>query len=82
MTGESANSEKMLLAAAIAEGTAVTQLASSNEVPERTANCGKLSDCPRVTQCRLQLVDSGEQFIRRLKKRNSAEGANRLAPLL
>ena len=37
MTGESANSQKMLLAAAIAEGTAVAKWASSNEVPERTA---------------------------------------------
>jgi hypothetical protein len=37
MTGESANSQKMLLAAAIAEGTAVANWASSNEVPERTA---------------------------------------------
>jgi hypothetical protein len=37
MTGESVNSQKMLLAAAIAEGTAVTKWASSNEVPERTA---------------------------------------------
>ena len=37
MTGESANSQKMLLAAAIAEGTAVAKGASSNEVPERTA---------------------------------------------
>jgi hypothetical protein len=37
MTGESANSQKMLLAAAIAEGTAVAKCASSNEVPERTA---------------------------------------------
>jgi len=37
MTGESANSQKMLLAAAIAEGTAVEKWASSNGVPERTA---------------------------------------------
>ena len=37
MTGESANSQKMLLAAAIAEGTPVAKWASSNEVPERTA---------------------------------------------
>jgi hypothetical protein len=37
MTGESANSQKKLLAAAIAEGTAVGKWASSNEVPERTA---------------------------------------------
>ena len=37
MIGESANSQKMLLAAAIAEGTAVAKWASSNEVPERTA---------------------------------------------
>jgi hypothetical protein len=37
MTGESANSQKMLLAAAIAEGTAVGTWASSIEVPERTA---------------------------------------------
>jgi hypothetical protein len=37
MTGESANSQKMLLAAAIAEGTAVANWASSNEVPKRTA---------------------------------------------
>ena len=37
MTGESASSQKMLLAAAIAEGTAVAKWASSNEVPERTA---------------------------------------------
>jgi hypothetical protein len=33
MTGESANSQKVLLAA----GTAVAKWASSNEVPERTA---------------------------------------------
>jgi hypothetical protein len=37
MTGELAPSQKMLLAAAIAEGTAVANWASSNEVPERTA---------------------------------------------
>ncbi len=37
MTGESANSQKMLLAAAIADGTAIATWASSNEVPERTA---------------------------------------------
>ena len=37
MTGESANSQKMLLAVAIAEGTAVAKWASSNDVPERTA---------------------------------------------
>jgi len=37
MTGESTNSQKMLLAVAIAEGTAVEKWASSNEVPERTA---------------------------------------------
>jgi hypothetical protein len=37
MTGESANSQKMLLAAAIADGTSVAKWASSNEVPERTA---------------------------------------------
>jgi len=37
MTGESANSQKMLLASAIAEGKAVAKWASSNEVPERTA---------------------------------------------
>ena len=37
MTGESATSQKMLLAAAIAEGTAVVKWASSNEVSERTA---------------------------------------------
>ena len=32
MTGESANSQKMLLAAAIAEGTAVANWASSKEL--------------------------------------------------
>ena len=37
MTGESANSQKMLLAAALAGGTSVAKWASSNEVPERTA---------------------------------------------
>jgi hypothetical protein len=37
MTGESISSQKMLLAAAIAEGTAVAKWASSNDVPERTA---------------------------------------------
>jgi hypothetical protein len=37
MTGESTNSQKMLLAAAIAEGTAVAKWASNNEVPERAA---------------------------------------------
>ena len=37
MTAESANSQKMLLAAAIAEGTPIAKWASSNEVPERTA---------------------------------------------
>jgi hypothetical protein len=37
MTGESANSQKMLLATAIAEGTGVEKWASSNEVSERTA---------------------------------------------
>ena len=37
MTGESANSQKMLLAVAIAEGTSVATWASSNGVPERTA---------------------------------------------
>ena len=40
MIGESANSQIMLLAAAIAEGTAVAKWASSNEVPERTASDG------------------------------------------
>jgi hypothetical protein len=37
MTGESTNSQKMLLAAAIAEGMSVAKWASSNEVSERTA---------------------------------------------
>jgi hypothetical protein len=37
MTGESTNSQKMLLAAAIAEGTSVEKWASENGVPERTA---------------------------------------------
>ena len=37
MTGESANSQKMLLAAAIAEGISVGKWALSNNVPERTA---------------------------------------------
>ena len=37
MTGESTNSQKMLLAAAIAEGATVEKWASSNEVPERAA---------------------------------------------
>jgi hypothetical protein len=37
MTGESTNSQKMLLAAAIAEGTAVAEWASRTGVPERTA---------------------------------------------
>jgi hypothetical protein len=37
VSGESANTQKMLLAAAIAEGTAVAKWASSNVVPERTA---------------------------------------------
>ena len=39
MTGESANSQKMLLAAAIAEGTTVAKWASTNDVPERIACC-------------------------------------------
>jgi hypothetical protein len=37
MTGESTNSQKMLLAVAIAEGTSIATWASSNGVPERTA---------------------------------------------
>ncbi len=37
MTGESANSQKMWLAAAVAEGTAIAKWAASHEVPERTA---------------------------------------------
>jgi len=37
MTGESTNSQKMLLAVAIAEGTPVEKWASTNGVPERTA---------------------------------------------
>ena len=37
MTGESANSQKMLLAAAIADGLAIATWSSTNEVPERTA---------------------------------------------
>ena len=37
MTGESTNSQKMLLAVAIAEGTSVATWASSNGVPDRTA---------------------------------------------
>ncbi len=37
MTGESANSQKMLLAVAVAEGTAIAKWAASHEVPERTA---------------------------------------------
>jgi hypothetical protein len=37
MIGESANSQKVLLAAAVAEGTAVAKWAATNEVPERTA---------------------------------------------
>ncbi len=36
-TDEIANSQKVLLAAAVAEGTAVAKWASTNEVPERTA---------------------------------------------
>jgi hypothetical protein len=37
MTGESTNSQKMLLAAAIAEGTSIAKWAAANEVVERTA---------------------------------------------
>ncbi len=37
MTGESTNSQKMLLATAIAEGISVAKWALSNGVPERTA---------------------------------------------
>jgi hypothetical protein len=37
MTGESTNSQKLMLAAAIAEGTPITEWAQSNGVPERTA---------------------------------------------
>jgi hypothetical protein len=37
MIGESANSQKMLLAASIAEGTSVEKWASSDEVPKPTA---------------------------------------------
>jgi hypothetical protein len=37
MIGESTNSQKLLLAVAIAEGVSVGKWASSNEVPERTA---------------------------------------------
>jgi hypothetical protein len=37
MTGKSTNSQKMLLAAAITDGTAVATWASSNGVQERTA---------------------------------------------
>jgi hypothetical protein len=37
MTGESTNSQKMLLAVAIAEGTGVAEWASQTGVPERTA---------------------------------------------
>jgi hypothetical protein len=37
MTGESTNSQKMLLAVAIAEGTPVAEWASRTGVPERTA---------------------------------------------
>ncbi len=37
MTGESANSQKMWLAAAVAEGTAVAKWAATNEAPKRTA---------------------------------------------
>jgi hypothetical protein len=37
MTGESTNSQKLLLAIAIADGTPVAEWASRNEVPERTA---------------------------------------------
>ena len=37
MTGESATCQKMLLAAAIAEGRAVAMWASIDDVPERTA---------------------------------------------
>ena len=40
MSGESANSQKMLIAAAIAEGTAVAKWASNNQVPARTAYRG------------------------------------------
>ena len=45
MTGESANSQKMLLATAIAEGTAVAKWALSNEVPERGLAAGP---CPQA----------------------------------
>jgi hypothetical protein len=37
MTGESTNSQKLLLASAIAEGTSVAKWASASGVPERTA---------------------------------------------
>ena len=37
MTGESVNSQKLLLAAGIAEGMPIAKWASSNGVPERTA---------------------------------------------
>jgi hypothetical protein len=37
MTGESANSQKMLLATAIAEGKAIQEWATQNGVPPRTA---------------------------------------------
>jgi len=37
MTGESTNSQKMLLAAAIAQGSSIAKWAASNGVPESTA---------------------------------------------
>jgi hypothetical protein len=37
MTGESTNSQKLLLATAIAQGTSIAQWARNNGVPERTA---------------------------------------------
>jgi hypothetical protein len=50
MTGESANSQKKLLAAAIAKRTSVAKWATTNEVPERTAYRSGVQFIRRLTK--------------------------------
>ena len=51
MTGESAHSQQMLLTAAIADGTAVANWASSNDASTRLCH-----SCFDVTRCKLVSV--------------------------
>jgi len=76
MTGDSTNSQKMLLAVAIAEGTAVEKWASTNGVPARTTYHWAAQ--PEVESIRRRALD---EAIGRMAKRatSPADGTAKLA---